>query len=69
MPSVIAVAASDYSVTRLSSSDWGDCVALFAPGMFIMGAKYTSDTDYTCACLLPLDVCGNIQPACMQSST
>jgi subtilisin family serine protease len=43
-PYTLAVAASDNSDRRASFSNWGDCVDLFAPGVSITAACYTSDT-------------------------
>lgn len=43
-PYTLAVGASDNSDRRASFSNWGDCVDLFAPGVSITAACYTSDT-------------------------
>ncbi|MBW5483928.1 S8 family peptidase [Streptomyces bambusae] len=41
---VVAVGASDRTDRKASSSNYGDCVALFAPGVSIPSAWHTSDT-------------------------
>jgi subtilisin family serine protease len=41
---VMAVASVDASNTRAKDSNWGTCVALFAPGVGIKSAWNTSDT-------------------------
>jgi subtilisin family serine protease len=51
VPDVIAVAASDWDDKRsvwssTSSSNWGNCVDLFAPGSFVKVALHTSTTDF-----------------------
>jgi subtilisin family serine protease len=43
-PYTLAVGASDNSDRRASFSNWGDCVDLFAPGVSITAACYSSDT-------------------------
>jgi subtilisin family serine protease len=43
-PYTLAVGASDNSDRRASFSNWGDCVDLFAPGVSITAACYTSNT-------------------------
>ena len=40
----ITVAASDYADRHASFSDYGSCVDLYAPGVAITSAYYTSDT-------------------------
>merc|ERR1719350_2160337 len=44
VPSSIGVGSSTSNDERSSFSNWGDCVAIFAPGSDIVSASYTSDT-------------------------
>jgi len=44
VPSAIAVGSSTSTDTRSSFSNYGECVALFAPGSSILSADYRSDT-------------------------
>jgi subtilisin family serine protease len=43
VPTAITVAASDKTDARWSYSDWGTCVSLFAPGVYIKSADYYTD--------------------------
>ena len=43
-PNAITVAASDSLDARASFSNWGSCIDLFAPGVAITSAWYTSNT-------------------------
>ena len=42
--SVIAAAASDVNDTRWSNSNYGDCVAVYAPGVKVLSAMDASDS-------------------------
>lgn len=44
LPAGITVAASDKTDTRWSSSNYGSCVDLYAPGVAVLSAMDTSDT-------------------------
>ena len=44
LPPVITVAASDNTDTRWSYSNYGTCVDLYAPGVNILSAMYTTPT-------------------------
>jgi subtilisin family serine protease len=47
VPEAITVGATDAADTRASFSNWGGCVDLFAPGVSIQSAWYTSATATT----------------------
>ena len=44
LPAGITVAASDKTDTRWTSSNYGSCVDLYAPGVAVLSAMDTSDT-------------------------
>jgi len=44
VPSSIGIGSSTSNDERSSFSNWGDCIAIFAPGSDIVSASYTSDT-------------------------
>ena len=44
LPAGITVAASDKTDTRWTSSNYGTCVDLYAPGVSVLSAMDTSDT-------------------------
>ena len=44
LPAGITVAASDKTDTRWTSSNYGSCVDLYAPGVSVLSAMDTSDT-------------------------
>lgn len=44
LPAGITVAASDKTDTRWTSSNYGSCVDLYAPGVSVLSAMDTTDT-------------------------
>ncbi|KAK9865466.1 hypothetical protein WJX84_003473 [Apatococcus fuscideae] len=59
----INVAASDSTDTRWSDSDYGPCVDLYAPGVGIRSATYTSATSYLVASGTSM-ACPHVAGAC-----